>query len=120
MAGPWLFATDVGDAAPGLLGEGVPGRAITALGTLNIDLAGGVAGFFDVTVEELVFNANVPFFGTITVDPDCTGTLMFETAAGTSRTDSIAVIGPGELRGMSQDPENIWTYRAWRIPGPRR
>jgi virulence factor Mce-like protein len=34
---------------------------------------------------------------------------------GFARTDSIVVLGPGHVRGMSQDPDNLWTYEMRRL-----
>ena len=117
IAGRWLFATEVGQinsVDPPLVGD------ITAIGTVNIDRDGNVSGEFDATVAELVFIPNVPYWGSVTVDPDCTGTLTFETGAGSVRTDSIVVLSNKEYWGMSQDPFNLWTYRARRIAGGQR
>ena len=111
MAGRWLFATDVGHQML------LPGGDITAIGTMNIDRAGNLSGKFDATVQDWMFLPNNDYFGTIVVGSDCTGTLTFETSQGTARTDSIIVISHKAFRGMSQDPNNLWTYRAHRIPG---
>ena len=53
--------------------------------------------------------------GTVVVNPDCTGTLTFNTNAGTTRTDSIVIVNRRAMLGMSQDPQNLWTYKARRI-----
>jgi len=108
LAGRWIFATGVGHF-PAYGGD------ITAIGTLNVRRDGSVSGKFDFTVSSVVHQPDVEYTGTVTVDPDCTGTLTFETTFGTTRTDSIAIVGDGEIWGMSQDPENLWTYRARRI-----
>lgn len=110
MAGRWLFATDVGHQML------LPGGDITAIGTMNIDREGTVGGKFDATVQDWMFLPGNDYFGTIVVGSDCTGTLTFETSQGTARTDSIIVISHKTFRGMSQDPNNLWTYRAHRIP----
>ncbi len=114
LAGRWLFATDIGYQA--LANTPAPGD-ITALGTMNISRRGEVEGTFDVTFENAAFVPDVPYSGTIIINEDCTGTLSFVTGAGSARTDSIAVLSPYEMWGMSQDPLNLWTYRVRRVSG---
>ena len=113
LAGRWVFFTEVGRQSLGL-GDG----DITALGTINFDKDGNVSGIFDVTVADFGSVPEVGFGGTVTVDPDCIGTMEFETDLGTTRTDRIAVLSRDEIRGMSLDPLNLWTFWARRIPGP--
>lgn len=122
IAGRWMFATEVGQIDLSLFGIGTEGEAvagITAIGTMNIDRNGNVSGEFDVTVAQFAFLSDNEYGGSVTVDPDCTGTLTFVTSAGTMRTDSIAVLSPREMWGMSQDILNPWTYRVRRISGRR-
>lgn len=109
IAGNWLFATGVGQQ------KILPGGDITALGTMNIDSSGNVSGKFGVTLAEFMFLPDRTYTGSVTVNPDCTGTLTFVTSAGTVRTDSIAVVNQDEIWGMSQDPFNLWTYKVRRI-----
>lgn len=111
IAGNWMFATEVGQQAifPAADGD------ITALGTMNIDALGNVSGEFDVTVAEFFFGPDRTYSGSVTVDPDCRGTLIFVTGTGAMRTDSIAVLSSDEMWGMSQDVSNLWTYRVRRI-----
>jgi hypothetical protein len=110
LAGAWVFATDVGQQmilpAPG---------DITAIGTINIDREGNISGKFDFTVAGFGFFPNNSYTGSITVNPDCTGTVTFVTSAGTGRTDSIVVVNRNEIWSMSQDIFNLWTARARRI-----
>ncbi len=117
VAGKWIFATDIGritdEFAP-------PDTEITALGTMNISRDGSVSGRFDVTLEFPIpapfdFRSNVTYWGTISINPDCTGTLTFETDAPSSRTDTIALVSRKKMLGMSQDPTNLWTYEVHRI-----
>ena len=110
LAGRWLFATDVGQF-PDFGGD------ITALGTMNIDRSGHLEGRFDATVALVAFLPGNTYEGSVVVNPDCTGTLTFQTSENTGRTDSIAVVGRDEIWGMSQDTANLWTYRARKI-GP--
>jgi hypothetical protein len=111
LAGRWMFATDVGHQVrfPG-------GGHITAIGVFRFDRQGTLLdGTFDATVENFRLLPGVTFTGSVVVNANCTGTLTFVTSAGTSRTDSIVVLGPGHVRGMSQDPDNLWTYEMRRL-----
>jgi hypothetical protein len=110
LAGNWIFATEVGQF-PAFGGD------ITALGTMNFDKKGNLSGEFDATVALIVFLPDNKYSGSVTVASDCTGTLTFVTDAGTERTDSIAVVSETEIWGMSQDTENLWTYRMRKISG---
>jgi hypothetical protein len=111
LAGHWVFATEVGQQ------KLLPGGDITAIGTVNIDRDGNLSGKFDATVAEFAFLPNNTFTGSVTVNPDCTGTQTFVTSAGTGRTDSIVVLSRDEIWGMSRDPLNLWTFRGRRICG---
>ncbi len=115
IAGHWVFATGVGRQ---MLGAPFPpGKDITAIGTMNIGKDGSLSGKFDVTVQDSFFFPDVAFSGSVTVNPDCTGTLTFVTDVGTARTDSIVVVDRREMLGMTQDPLNLWTYQVRRISG---
>jgi len=109
LAGRWAFATDVGHETIAFGGD------ITAIGTFDLGRDGEVAGTFDVTFENNAFIPDVPFEGSMTVEENCKGTLTFVTGQGTSRTDSLIVIDRDFLWGMSQDPQNLWTYRVRRL-----
>ena len=110
IAGSWLFATQVGHLA-------AASSDITALGTMNIDREGNVTGEFDVTVAEVAFGPGNTYWGSVAVNPDCTGTLTFETDRPSERTDSIAILSDNEMWGMSQDKNNLWNYDIRRISG---
>ena len=113
IAGQWLFATGIGRQA---LGDPFPsGKDITAIGTMRIDRDGRIEGRFDATVEDGMFLPGNTYEGRITLNEDCTGELRFVTGEGAERTDSIVVVGKGEILGMSRDPNNLWTYQARRI-----
>jgi hypothetical protein len=116
LTGRWVFATDVGHQALKIPNPPPPGD-ITAIGTMNVHRGGTLDGIFDVTFQGAAFRAAVPYSGTVTVNADCTGTLTFTTGAGTTRTDSIVVLNRYEIWGMSQDPNNQWTYSARRLAG---
>ena len=109
LAGRWMFATEVGKQTF------FPGGDITAIGTFRVDRAGNLKGKFDATVANLRFLPGVGFSGSVTVNPDCTGTLTFTTDAGTTRTDSIVVLSGWYARGMSQDVAFLWTYDMRRL-----
>jgi hypothetical protein len=111
LAGRWAFATDVGHETITFGGD------ITALGVFRLARNGAVSGEFDVTFESNLFVPGVTFEGTMTVDRDCRGSLTFVTATGATRTDSIFVLNRYQIWGMSQDPQNLWTYRAARVVG---
>lgn len=108
LAGRWIFATGVGQVAD-------LGADITALGTMNFDRHGNLHGKFDNNIAGVASFQNVEYFGTVELNPDCTGTLTFETDDGFVRADSIAVVGKNEMLGMSRDPGNLWTYQIRRI-----
>lgn len=113
LAGRWVFATDVGRQA---LGDPFPpGKDITAIGVFNVSKDGSVNGQFDATVQDSFFLPANTFTGSMTVNPDCTGTVVFITSAGTSRMDSIVVVNRSEILGMSQDPMNLWNYQVRRL-----
>ena len=84
LAGRWMFATDVGKQLF------FPGGDITAIGTFKVDRAGRLQGVFDATVAGWMFLPGVKFSGAFTMNSDCTGTLTFTTATGSSRTASRA------------------------------
>ena len=113
LAGSWIFATSIGRQA---LGAPFPAdKDITAIGTMNINRDGTLSGTFDVTVQDFAFLPGVAYSGEVIVNPDCTGTISFETSVGSVRTDSIAVLSRREIIAMSQDPMNLWTYQVRRI-----
>lgn len=112
LAGRWMFATDVGRQTF------FPGGDITAIGTFRVDRSGKVEGVFDATVASWMFLPGISFTGSFTVNADCTGTLEFVTGAGTTRTDSIVVMGD-RIYGMSQDVQFLWTYQMRRLDDRR-
>lgn len=112
LVGSWVFATDVGQYP-------TYGGDITALGTLNVDRHGKVSGTFDVTVADQFFYPDVAYTGTIKIGADCRGTAEIVTALGSVREDSFVLVSPTEFWGMSRFPENLWTYRARKLPDRR-
>ena len=117
LAGDWVFATEVGHQMLG--GQFPPDKDVTAIGTMVIGRDGTLSGAFDLTVRDHLFYSGIPYIGTLVVNSDCTGLLTFATAAGTTRTDSIVIVGPREFLGMSQDPNNLWTYQARKTSSRR-
>jgi hypothetical protein len=117
LQGRWIFATEIGQQ---MLGGPFPAdKDITAIGTLNVGRNGTVSGTFDATVEDTFFLPGIEYTGSITLNRDCIGTVTFITTAGTARTDTIALVARDEILGMSQDPANLWTYQARRLPSFR-
>jgi hypothetical protein len=113
VAGSWVFATGMGQLFHR------SGQAITAIGTMNIEADGSVSGTFDSTIAQLG-TSRATYRGSVEVNPDCTGTLIFTTSGGSSRTDSIVVLENGaEMWGMSRDPLLPWTYTVKRVLGRR-
>lgn len=82
---------------------------------MKIDRYGNVEGEFDATVQDAFLLPSVPYSGTLVLDRGCIGTLTFVTGQGTVRVDTVAVLSRREMRGMSQDPANLWTYDVRRI-----
>ena len=82
---------------------------------MNSKRNGTLSGTFDVTVQDFAFLPAITYTGEVIVNPDCTGTVSFETSVGSMRIDSIAVLSRREMLGMSQDPANLWTYQIRRI-----
>lgn len=113
IAGNWVFATGIGQQnlpIPPADGD------ITAIGTMNIARDGSLQGTFDATIYQDQFLQSVPYWGSIVVNADCTGTIEFTTPIS-SRRDSIVIVNRREMIGMSQDPLNLWTYQIRRLAG---
>lgn len=113
LAGSWIFATDIGRQALGA--PFPPDKDVTAIGTMNIKRDGTLDGAFDLTVQDFGFIPAITYVGEVILNPDCTGTVSFETSVGSMRVDSIAVLSRREILAMSQDPANLWTYQIRRI-----
>ncbi len=111
LKGRWMFAAGMGE----LFHEGFRGQTITALGTMDFDGQGNLTGAFDNTIARFGAFVDTTYWGRVTVDADCTGTLQFTTSSGSRRTDSIAIVRHDEVWGMSLDPLNPWTYVVKRI-----
>lgn len=117
ITGRWLFATSIGRQ---MLPDLPPDKDMTAIGTWRVKRDGTLTGSFDVTVEDTFFGPGIRYEGSVVVNRNCTGTVTFVTELGSTRTDTIAIVGRNEIIGMSQDPFNLWTYQVRRIPLPNR
>ena len=113
VAGNWAFATGIGRQALG--GDFPPGKDITAIGTMDIERNGTISGRFDIAVQDAFSFPGITYTGVIVVNPDCTGTVTFQTSVGSARTDSIVIVSRREILAMSLDPLNLWTYQIRRI-----
>lgn len=113
LAGKWVFATGIGQQN---LGPPFMDGDITAIGTMNISKDGSLEGAFDATEFRGLVGQDIPYWGSIVINKDCTGTIQFATPLS-SRTDSIVIVNRNKIVGMSQDPLNLWTYQVWRLRG---
>ncbi len=112
VVGRWVFASAISRQMAPIFPVG---KDMTALGTMNIERDGTLSGTFDLTVQDFEHYPQVGYVGSIVINRDCTGTVTFVTEFGSSRTDSIAVVGRGEILGMSKDPANLLTYQVRRV-----
>ena len=113
IAGKWMFATEIG-MFPG-------GIHATALGTYNIGTDGSLSGVFDYNGEDTV-ETKITYWGTVTVNPDCTGTESFTGADGGSALVSFVIARGGqEIWGQFMNNVSnigytvIWTFKAHRV-----
>ena len=113
MAGRWAFATDLGH----LVQEDGSVIPASAVGIFTLDKEGNFEGVFDVTLQGLAYIPDIPWWGTMQVGPDCRGTASFETASGSTRTDSFVLVSQWEALGMTQSPFEVWTYTMRKLPG---
>ena len=113
MAGRWAFATDLGHLVQPD-GSVIPA---TAVGIFTLDKEGNFEGVFDVTLQGLAYVPDIGWWGTMQVGPDCRGTASFETASGSTRTDSFVLVSQWEALGMTQSPSEPWTYTMRKLPG---
>jgi hypothetical protein len=111
VVGRWIFVTDVGQY------QYFPTDGMTAIGTIRVDRHGRVSGHFDATfAAQDGFSSGVKYTGTLTIEPDCTGSVtIIPDGPAPPRTDTIAIVSDNEMWGMSQDPMNLLVYRARRI-----
>lgn len=110
IAGAWVFTTDLLYLPPGTV-DGY------ALGTINYRKDGSSDQMFDFEGTSGFF-PGIPAVGTVSVNPDCTGTLSFHVVGDPQVVvQSFVVANSGrEIWGMFQDPAiDVGTYRAKRI-----
>jgi hypothetical protein len=109
IAGQWVFTTDVLYTQDGTV-DGV------ALGTINIGIDGSYGGTYDWAGTS-GFSLGNNYIGTVTVNPDCTGTVSFHDVGDTYIVvQSIVIAGGGqEIWGDFQNPaDDVGTWRAKR------
>ena len=119
MVGSWMYATDLLEFRDPYTLELI--QKGTSLGVMTIDAEGNLTGSYDTTLyragKDPVIRHIPNWVGTVTVNPDCTGTLSFG-----SRVDNLVISSDGsEFWGMVQTagPGALISYRAKRT-GPGR
>jgi hypothetical protein len=109
IAGAWVFTTDVLYTEEGTV-DGI------ALGIINIGIDGSYGGTYD-WAGTTGFSLGNEFIGTVTVNPDCTGTVSFHSVGDTYDVlQSIVIAGSGqEIWGDFQNPaDDVGVWRAKR------
>ena len=110
IAGAWVFTTNNLYLQNGML-DG------NALGTANYGEDGTVSGTYDWEGTSGFYPGN-SWVGTVSVNPDCTGTISFHNVGDTQMVvQSIVIARSGqEIRGMFQDPTiDVGTFTAKRV-----
>jgi len=113
IAGEWVFTTDVLYTQEGTV-DGV------ALGTINIGMDGSYGGTYDWAGTS-GFSLGNKYIGTVTVNPDCTGTVSFHDVGSSYEVlQSIVIARSGqEIWGDFQNPvDDVGVWRAKRITEP--
>jgi hypothetical protein len=110
IAGGWVFITDVLYTQAGTV-DGI------AIGTVNIGMDGSYVGTYNWSGTGGSFLGN-DYIGTVTVNPDCTGTVSFHDVGSTyDVVQSIVIARDGqEIWGDFQNPaDDVGIWRAKRI-----
>jgi hypothetical protein len=110
IAGKWVFITDVLYTQAGTV-DGI------AMGTISIGMDGSYVGTYDWSGTGGAFLGN-DYIGTVTVNPDCTGTVSFHDVGSTYEVvQSIVIARDGqEIWGDFQNPaDDVGIWRAKRI-----
>ena len=110
IAGEWVFITDVLYTAAGTV-DGI------AIGTINIGMDGSYGGTYDWSGTGGAALGN-NYIGTVTVNPDCTGTVSFHDVGDTYEVvQSIVIARDGqEIWGYFQNPaDDVGIWRAKRV-----
>ena len=114
IAGDWVFTTNNLYLQNGML-DG------NALGTATYGKDGSVRGTYDWEGTTGFYPGN-SYVGTLSVNPDCTGTISFHNVGSDQLVvQSIVIARSGqEIRGMFQDPTiDVGTFTAKRVSEPR-
>jgi hypothetical protein len=114
IAGAWVFTTNTLHQQNGML-DG------NALGTANYSSDGTVRGKYDWAGTSGFYPGN-SYVGTISVNPDCTGTIsQHDVGSDVIVLQSIVIARSGqEIWGMFQDPTiDVGTFTLKRITEPR-
>ncbi|MGB9072337.1 MAG: hypothetical protein WCC22_06670 [Terriglobales bacterium] len=110
IKGTWAFTTNNLYSQQGTL-DG------NALGVFTIAADGTLQGTYDYEAVDNLY-PGIDYVGTVTVNPDCTGTFSFHDVGDTVIVLQSIVIARGgqEILGMFQDPKmEVGTFRALRI-----
>ena len=110
IAGEWVFTTDLLYTQDGTL-DGI------ALGTANYHMDGTLDGVYDWEGTS-GFYPGTPYAGTLSVNPDCTGTISFHDVGDTYIVvQSIVIARSGqEIWGMFQNPaDDVGTFKLKRV-----
>jgi hypothetical protein len=116
IAGAWAFTTtDIMYNSDGTVGG-------TALGIFRIDGNGNLAGTYDSTFLGPApnFYPATNYVGTVTVNPNCMGTISFHDVGSDDIIVQSIVIARGgrEILGMFQNPADaLGTFKCERING---
>jgi hypothetical protein len=116
IAGAWAFTTtDIMYNSDGTVGG-------TALGVFKIDADGNLTGTYDSTFlgSPPNFYPATNYVGTVSVNPNCMGTLSFHDVGSTDMiVQSIVIARSGrEMLGMFQDPSDaLGTFKCERVIG---
>jgi len=94
----------------------------TALGVFKIDADGNLTGTYDSTFlgSPPNFYPATNYVGTVSVNPNCMGTLSFHDVGSTDMiVQSIVIARSGrEMLGMFQDPSDaLGTFKCERVIG---
>ncbi len=93
---------------------------LASIGRLTFDGVGHVSG--PVAVSEQGVISSTTFAGTYTVQPDCTGRILYGLggAAQTAVNDFVVVDDGNEILSLVANPTQVWTSVAKRLFSRRR
>ena len=116
IAGAWAFTTtDIMYNSDGTVGG-------TAVGVFSIDPNGNLAGTYDSMFLGPApnFYPATNYIGTVSVNPNCMGTLAFHDVGSNDIVSQSIVVARGgrEMLGMFQNPSDaLGTFKCERING---